>query len=240
MRQVSVVAIRRSNSSFKTEFLAIAALAAVALLILPLPATATCPPYTPGNLVVPPLLVGPRSGPAPLTVGINWAVYPVENPVRVEFDVNSDGVPEWSQSGFEPGSHTYEREGEYQFTVRVHDRSGQVTVYSTPVKVLSLPALKADLERRWASFKAALRRGDAAAALECTDSESRSRYRQVLTSLASKSPQEVDRILTTIQFVEIGPGGAQYEMLRERDGQTLSFAVWFRIDQDGIWRLRRF
>jgi hypothetical protein len=40
--------------------------------------------------------------------------------------------------------------------------------------------------------------------------------------------------------VEVGFGGAEYEMLRVRDGQTLSFAVWFQLDQDGLWRLRRF
>jgi hypothetical protein len=29
-------------------------------------------------------------------------------------------------------------------------------------------------------------------------------------------------------------------MLRQRDGQTRSFAVWFQLDLDGLWRLRRF
>ncbi len=46
--------------------------------------------------------------------------------------------------------------------------------------------------------------------------------------------------MTTISLVGVGFGGAQYEMLRDRDGQTYSFAVWFQIDQDGLWRLRRF
>jgi hypothetical protein len=46
--------------------------------------------------------------------------------------------------------------------------------------------------------------------------------------------------MTTIRLVEVGPGGAQYEMLRDLDGQTLSFAVWFQLDRDGLWRIRRF
>jgi len=40
--------------------------------------------------------------------------------------------------------------------------------------------------------------------------------------------------------VETGFGGAQYEMLRQGPDQVQSFAVWFMIDSDGIWRLRKF
>ncbi len=46
--------------------------------------------------------------------------------------------------------------------------------------------------------------------------------------------------MTAIRLVELGFGGAQYEMLREDDGETLSFAVWFQVDHDGVWRLRRY
>jgi hypothetical protein len=46
--------------------------------------------------------------------------------------------------------------------------------------------------------------------------------------------------MTSIQLVEVGFGGAQYEMLRQRGDETLSFAVWFQLDHDGLWRLRRF
>ena len=49
----------------------------------------------------------------------------------------------------------------------------------------------------------------------------------------------MDQFLTDIRLVETGPGGAQYEMLRERDGKMLSFSVWFLIHSDGVWRLRR-
>ncbi len=229
------------NSCFKIKLLVVAAWAAVALLIFfPALATASCPPYMPGGTVVSPLAVGPPSGPAPLTVDIKWFTYPVENPIRVEFDANGDGIPEWSQSGFEPGRYIYEREGTYQLTVRVYDRSGQMSVYTRSVKVFSLAVLKADLEKLWDSFKTALGRGDVAAALECIHSDSRSRYQQGLQSLSRKSPQELNQILTTIHLIEFGPGGAQYEMLRQRNGQTLSFAVWFQVDEDGVWRLRRF
>ena len=51
---------------------------------------------------------------------------------------------------------------------------------------------------------------------------------------------DIDQIMTTIQLVEIGLGGAQCKMFRDQDGQTYSFPVWCQLDADGLWRLRRF
>ena len=71
-------------------------------------------------------------------------------------------------------------------------------------------------------------------------SETRDAYADQLRLLQPQTLASIDTYLTAIQLVEVGPKGAEYEMLRDRDGVTLSFAVWFRVDQDGIWRLFRF
>lgn len=235
------------------------------------PATAACPPLTPGksfmevlirNVPGPgpvtdgqimelvqkgllfPLEVSPPRGPAPLTVEIRWWAYPVENPLRVEFDVDGNGVPEWSQQGFQSESgqrgYTYRREGEYQFTASIHDRAGQVTVYTASVTVLTPAGFDAELQARWMTFKAALSKRDITAALECIHSESRSRYRDALTALFSQFPQEVDRILTTIRFVRHYRTQAIYESFRTDAAGTRSFEVRFQVDGDGVWRLRSF
>jgi hypothetical protein len=52
--------------------------------------------------------------------------------------------------------------------------------------------------------------------------------------------RNIDQSMMSIRLVEVGFGGAQYEMLRPRDGRMFSFAVWFQLDFDGLWRLRRF
>lgn len=191
-----------------------------------------------------PLLVYPPNGPAPLTVDIRWWDYPVQDPVRVEFDVDGDGVPEWSQSGFEPASgprtHTYQQEGQYHFTVRVHDRSGQVTTYTIPISVLSLSAFDADLQARWATLKAALRKVDIPAALECIHTQSRSRYREAFKALSASLPQKTDQIFTTIHFVEHDRSEAFYKMVRTDAGIDKSFEVRFEVDVDGVWRLTMF
>ena len=71
-------------------------------------------------------------------------------------------------------------------------------------------------------------------------SDTRDAYQAQLALLNPATLANIDQVMTTIDLAEIGFGGAEYEMLRVRDGQTLSFAVWFQLDQDGLWRLRRF
>jgi len=233
-------------------------------------AAATCPPYKTGSSpyeiivrhaprpgpptpeqftelikkgIFPALLVMPSSGLAPLTVKIDWWGDPVENPARVEFDVDGDGQPEWSQPQFESAPekqhYTYQREGRFQFTVRVYDSAGKMTTYSAQITVFSPAALDADLRARWSGLKAALRQGNVPAALECIHSEARGKYKPAFEALA-KSGKPIDRTLTDIRLVETGPGGAEYEMLRDREGRVLSYPVWFLIDWDGVWRLNRF
>lgn len=217
------------------------------LLGLPPGAAATCPPLAPGSSELEllagrvPLFVYPSTGPAPLTVEIRWWSYPIPNPVRVEFDPDGDGIPEWSQPQFQASerNYIYQREGDYRFTVRVHDASGQVTTYSVPVKVLSPLAFDADLQSRWATLKANLRRGDIKAALECIHSRSRSRYQELFKAL-SGNLQDVDRILTAIRLVEVRRGEAIYEMTRTEGGVARSFDVRIVIDGDGVWRVRSF
>ena len=221
--------------------------ALVLLLAFPREVGAICPTLAPGGSELElsagrgPLLIYPSTGPAPLTVEIRWWSYPIPNPALVEFDAKGDGTPEWSQRQFQSSerNYTYQREGDYRFTVRVHDSSGQVTAYSVPVKVLSPSAFDADLQSRWATLKANLRGGDIKAALECVHSRSRSRYQQLFKALSGDLP-DVDRILTGIRLVEVRRGEAIYEMIRMETGVARSFEVRFVIDGDGVWRVRSF
>ena len=71
-------------------------------------------------------------------------------------------------------------------------------------------------------------------------SETRAQYEEVAKQLPAAKLADIDQIMTQINLVEVGPGGAQYEMRRDKDSQTYSFAVWFQLDQDGLWRLQRF
>jgi len=96
------------------------------------------------------------------------------------------------------------------------------------------------LQAKWSALKDALRATDIARASAFLHSDTRDGYQTLFSRLDTATLSSIDRYMTTIQLIEVGADGAQFEMLRPRGGQVLSFAVWFRIDQDGIWRIRRF
>jgi hypothetical protein len=185
----------------------------------------------------------PVSGPAPLTVPVRYSGYPIPDPVKIEFDADGDGNPEWVQERREtgrPGEYTYQQEGQYTASLRIHDSRGQVHTVRIPVKVMSLAGFDSDLQAVWNHLKEALRRGEIAAALECIHTRARARYNQVFRAITTM-PQKVDEILTMIRFVQHRRGEAEYEMLRADPKRgTLSYAVRFNIDVDGIWRISMF
>src|SRR5438093_11592116 len=125
-------------------------------------------------------------------------------------------------------------------TVRVTDAQGQVYNGVTLVQVFDRLALDTQLQAVWDGFKDAVRAGDLTQAAEFLHSDTRDAYQEQLALLNPATLANVDQTMTTIDLVEVGFGGAQYEMLRVEGGQARSFAVWFQIDEDGLWRLRRF
>jgi hypothetical protein len=180
----------------------------------------------------------PSGGMAPLTVGFGLSSLVAVS--QVALDADGDGTADIQGATLEGQTFTYPRPGVYTPTARVTDAQGQVHTAVTLVQVLDPVALDAQLQAVWSGFKAAVRAGDLARAAQFLHSDTRDAYQAQLALLNSSTLATIDQIITTIDLVEVGFGGAEYEMLRVRDGQTLSFAVWFQLDQDGLWRLRRF
>lgn len=188
-------------------------------------------------------LPNPSSGPVPLTVEIVWPSYPIPNPVKIEFDADGDGKPEWVEETYQPATprqYIYWHEGQHEFTVRLHDRGGQVHVYKNLIRVFSPAAFDAELQARWNELKEALRQGDIGAALECLHTHSRARYREVLRALKDAFPKKVDEILGAIRVVKHRRGEAVYESVPPDKGLTKRFEVRFGIDVDGVWRISFF
>ena len=196
-----------------------------------------------GEITLQPLQVSPPSGPAPLTVEIQWFTYSIDNPVHVEFDFNGDRVfqaPE-PQSNPQHGktTHTYQHEGDFQLTMRVRNREGQVSTYAARVTVMSVAAFDSELRAIWDEMKRALRARDVSSALECIHSSSRARY-QTTRGAVLRTAEPIDWVLTDIQFVQSRESSAEYQMLRADDRGRLSYLVRFAVDVDGRWRLRSF
>jgi len=192
----------------------------------------------------------PISGPSPLTVDLRWGRYPIPDPAKIEFDMDGDGMPEWTQPGYDAASgprsdayrdrYTYQKEGEYQLSIRIYDRAGQVTTYRNPIRVVSLTTFDSEIQTRWTDFKDALRRGDIAAALECIHTHSRGQYHEAFSALAGTLPQTVDQVFPAIRLVSHDRSEAIYEAARTDAGLVKSFDVRFGIDVDGVWRISAF
>lgn len=159
---------------------------------------------------------------------------------QVALDADGDGVVDFQGATLEGRTFTYTRPGLYVPTARVTDTQGAVHTAVTLVHVIDPIALDLRLQAVWNGLKDALRAGDVGGAARFLHTDSRARYHAQLARLSVAAFTNIDQQMTTIQLVEVGFAGAQYEMLRFRDGQMLSFAVWFQLDQDGLWRLRRF
>lgn len=184
------------------------------------------------------LLPSPAGGMAPLTVA--FSLSSTVGLVEVALDLEGNGSVEFRGASLDGREFTYAQPGIYTPTVQATGSDGRVHSATAVIEVYDAAALDARLQVLWQGLKDAIRRGDLARAISFVHSDTRDAYAAQLGQLRATTLANIDIYMTTIQRVEVGPGGAQYEMLRQRDGVTLSFAVWFQIDRDGLWRLRRF
>jgi hypothetical protein len=184
------------------------------------------------------LLAGPMGGVAPLTVG--FSLSSLVGITDVKLDLEGDGSVEFVGPSLDGQAFTYGQPGLYVATVQATDVDGQVHMASTLVEAYDRPVLDAQLRVVWDGFKSAVRNGDVTRAVSFLHTETRDAFADRLRLLRPQTLADIDKYLTGIQLVEVGVKGAEYEMLRIRDGVTQSFAVWFRVDQDGVWRLFAF
>lgn len=161
-------------------------------------------------------------------------------PTSINLDLVGDGTVDFSGPSLEGQTFSYLEPGLFFPTVTLTDADGNQHTASAVVQVYDQPTLDALLQAKWTELKEALRAGEVARAVTFIHTAARASYESQLARFSPATLTNIDQHITTIQLVEVGPGGAQYEMLRDRNGQILSFVVWFQVDQDGIWRLRRF
>jgi sugar lactone lactonase YvrE len=178
----------------------------------------------------------PPGGPPPLTVTFSVQNNTGRTLVSSELDVDGNGTVDLTSATTDNLQATYTTPGHFLATLRALDDQNQSYTARTLIAVSPPPALVV----KWEGLKEALRRGDVPAALSFIHSTTRERYRQVFDTLPPDRLALIDQYLTTIEPVEIGYNGAEYQMRRQRGGDTLSFPVWFQVDADGIWRLVMF
>ena len=178
------------------------------------------------------------AGLAPLTTG--FAYSGAGRGTHARLDADGDGTVDADETTLSTFQFTYRHPGLYLPRLTVTDANGKISTIVSVVHVTDRAATDARILPVWQGVKAALRAGDVAAACRFIHSEKRDAYETVWKQLPAAKLTNVDQIMTQIKLVEVGPGGAEYEMLREEHGQTFSYSVWFQLDRDGLWRLRSF
>lgn len=180
----------------------------------------------------------PPGGLSPLMVRIGLHGF---SGLPVAIDADGDGTHEFD--GVLDGDDfyaTYAQPGVYVPTARITTPDGNVRTRRGIVEVYDRSVLDARLQAVWSGFKDALRSGDVDMAVSFIVAERREAWAEYFRAVPPAAFTDVDALFPAITLVEAGSGGAQYEMVAERDNLMFSYAVWFQIDADGRWRLWRF
>ena len=179
----------------------------------------------------------PAGGLAPhvVTFSVNLA-----EGTRVELDLDSDGTVDFEGATLDGLPFLYERPGIYVPTLRATTANGQIQTYRTVVDVYDRAALDARLQMIWYGFAEALRSGDRERAISYIHRNRRPRWREYFEQLPPDDLAAQGAGFTAIELIRVDRGGAEYEMLREENGQVFSYPVALTTDVDGQWRLWQF
>lgn len=186
---------------------------------------------------LPRLTALPAGGLAPhvVTFSVNLA-----EGTRVELDLDSDGMVDFEGTTLDLLPFVYEQPGIYVPTLRTITSDGQTQTYRTAVDVYDRVALDARIQQVWGDFTGALQSGDVFRAVGFIHEARRARWREYFEPLSPDELAAQGDNFTGIELIRVGRGGAEYEMLREEDGQVFSYPVAFASDVDGQWRIWQF
>ena len=106
---------------------------------------------------------------------------------------------------------------------------------------------KADLDEllraKWSGMKSKLALGEIEQALSYFREGSKEDYRQIFTALAANLPRLVSG-MQDIEMIGAEDGRAKYRIRRVHavDGKpvTITYNIYFILDEDGLWKLDRF
>ena len=180
----------------------------------------------------------PPAGLAPHTVRFPVNVFPAGS--AYSLDLESDGITDYAGNALPDQEFVYARPGIHLATLRIVTPDGRMLVARAAIEVYDRARLEARLQAMWAGFKGALRGGNAAAAAAFLHSDRRAAWTEYFGRLTPAQFAATDTTFTDIVLLEVAPGRAECEMMRDVGGLLYSFPVSFEIDLDGGWKLWQF
>jgi hypothetical protein len=208
-------------------------------------ATATAPDRTTASSsislsVQPPhidaeLLVDSPTGAAPLTTGFS-VVASNATVVSMALDADGDGQLDFVGSDLSGFTFVYARPGVYVATAVITDDQGNQATLQAVVEVLDQAAIATLLVSKWNDFRAALSRGDLDAALANIATTEQDGFRRVFQDLTPDLPS-IAATLQNLVFVSLESRFVEFATMRQVDGRSQVFFIYFGRDTDGIWKI---
>ncbi len=127
--------------------------------------------------------------------------------------------------------------------IEENERSGLETKWAKNPETLDKNKLDLLLKKKWKDMKKALMNQDVEKAVKYFAHESRKKYKKMFTALHNKLP-EIGREMKDIKPVVLEKRSAKYRLIRKENikGKTydITYAVYFVVDFDGVWRILRY
>jgi YVTN family beta-propeller protein len=181
------------------------------------------------------------SGISPLTTYFSESTSFI--PVLYQMDFEGDGIFDYTGTTFEDISHTYSSEGIFYPTVTVIDDLGNIYSDTIAVMVLSKTEIDTLLKGKWKRMKDFLVEQDIEGALNYYLEESKQLYRDIYTAFFDQLPQ-LTQEMQDIQLIYLKSNTVKYR-LREnemygRTMETITYYIYFVMDEDGLWKIYRY
>jgi hypothetical protein len=187
-----------------------------------------------------------------LTSDTESGVAPLEATLRIDgsfsitnssMSVTSPVQPELLSSTATEYEYRMTTEGIYYFTATVPGPDGYVYQDTVSVTVMNQAQINNLLTGIWESMKSSLATQNIGEALNYFAGETRQLYNDIYTALYANLPQIVQE-MQDIQLIYIKGNAAKYRIRKNElyGGQmlTLTYYIYFVVDNDGLWKIYRY
>ena len=159
------------------------------------------------------------------------------------WDTKGDGIADQTGATLSTIQAKYTTPGLYFPTVTVTDALGITYTETAIINVLDRAAMDALLKAKWEGMKTKLANQDVEGAVSYFVSTSQERYRDIFTALSTGLPALVQN-MHDIQLIYLKNNAAKYRIRKNElyGGQTLTitYYIYFEVDNSGIWRIGLF